>query len=106
MPGWNYIETRQHYEYIFLTDLVELFSYGEKNIYYIQTTNGDNSSKNLGLNTGTIIHNDLPQDYLQLLERVKKLENDVTNLKIINEALQKEVNYQTEIIGMLKEKKK
>jgi transcriptional regulator with XRE-family HTH domain len=84
------------------TNLVELLSYGESNIYYINSVTGSINDRNVG----TVINNALPQDYLQLVEKVKNLEKDIAHLKSTNEALQKEVLYQTEIISFLKEKQK
>lgn len=83
------------------TNLVELLSYGDQDIYYINNTNHEQKGGN-----GFVIHNNLPSDYLQLVEKVKTLEKDISHLKSTNEALQKEVLYQTEIISFLKEKQK
>ena len=90
LQGYNKIETNktrvdierlQQIAETLDTNLVELLSYGENNIYYIHTINRENANKNLGLNTGTIIHNDLPQEYLASLEKVKLLEQENSFLK-------------------------
>ncbi len=80
-------------------NLVELLSYGDRDIYYINNTNNEQKGGN-----GFVIHNNLPNDYLQLVEKVKDLEKDILHLKNTNEALQKEVQYQAEIISLLKGK--
>jgi transcriptional regulator with XRE-family HTH domain len=58
------------------TNLVELLSYGDKDIYYITNTNTEQKGGN-----GFVIHNGLPINYINVNEKMKLLEQENSFLK-------------------------
>ncbi len=74
------------------TNLVELLSYGDKDIYYITNTNTEQKGGN-----GFVIHNGLPSDYINTSEKVKLLEQE-------NGFLKEKITHLEKIIALLEGK--
>jgi transcriptional regulator with XRE-family HTH domain len=71
------------------TNVFELLSVGEKNVYYVNTNN------NKGNHSGFIINNNLPIEYQELVNKVSLLASE-------NDSLKKEIAYLKEIIDLMK----
>jgi len=76
---------------VFGIELVELFSFGEKNVFYIA---GDNTLNNI-CNFGNNVHSTVSLDE-------EKLKSQVEKLCLIVQQQSKEIDYLKEIIGLLK----